>query len=110
MTIVAAPPGKTVELRTETKAEKGGAGGIAVATHVVLIIWALVTAIPVLWVLMSSLKTDNEIFVDSWRPPASLQFEQLRPGLDRVAVLLLLPQLLHRGHRVDADRHGARAR
>ena len=30
MTIVAAPPGKTVELRTETKAEKGGAGGIAV--------------------------------------------------------------------------------
>ena len=74
MTIVAAPPGQTVELRTETKTEKGGTGGITVATHAVLIIWALVTAIPVLWVLMSSLKTDNEIFVDSWRPPASLQF------------------------------------
>ena len=75
MTIVAAPPGQTVELRTETKTEKGGTGGITIATHAVLIIWALVTAIPVLWVLMSSLKTDNEIFVDSWRPPASLQFE-----------------------------------
>ena len=75
MTIVAAPPGQTVELRTETKGEKGGTGGITIATHAVLIIWALITAIPVLWVLMSSLKTDNEIFVDSWRPPASLQFE-----------------------------------
>ena len=74
MTLVAAPPGETVKLRTETTATKGGAGGIAVLTHVVLIVWSLVTAIPVVWVLMSSLKTDNEIFVDSWRPPATLQF------------------------------------
>lgn len=74
MTLTTAAPGATVELRTEQTGEKGGAGGIVALTHVVLITWSLITAIPVVWVLMSSLKTDNEIFVDSWRPPASLQF------------------------------------
>lgn len=44
-------------------------------THVVLIVWSLLTAVPILWVLASSLKTDNEIFVDSWKPPAVLRFD-----------------------------------
>lgn len=57
-------------------APKGGTDKVLTPiTHVVLVIWTLVTMIPVLWVLASSLKTDNEIFVDSWRLPASLQFQ-----------------------------------
>lgn len=47
-------------------------GGV---THVVLVIWSLVTAIPILWVLASSLKTDTEIFLDSYRLPKELMWE-----------------------------------
>ncbi|OYN96781.1 carbohydrate ABC transporter permease [Enemella evansiae] len=49
--------------------------GLSVVTQVVLIIWTLVTVIPVLWVFSSSLKTDNEIFVDSWKLPKTLMFQ-----------------------------------
>lgn len=44
-------------------------------THVSLVLWALIVGVPVLWVLASSLKTDNEIFVNSYLPPKSLRFE-----------------------------------
>lgn len=77
MTIAAAPPGDEIKLRAETalKREKEGFSPLSILTHVILIGWALVTGIPVLWVLLSSLKTDNEIFVDSWKPPAALRFD-----------------------------------
>lgn len=47
-------------------------GGV---THVVLIIWSLVTAVPILWVLASSLKTDTEIFLESYRLPRALMWD-----------------------------------
>ena len=75
MTITAAPPGESLRLRTETAPRRGGERGLTFFTHLFLVVWALITGIPVLWVLMSSLKTDNEIFVESWKPPASLRFD-----------------------------------
>ncbi len=75
MSLRTANPGAGVELRTETAPKIKGERGLTTATHVILIVWSVITGLPILWVLMSSVKTDSEIFVDSWRPPAALQFD-----------------------------------
>lgn len=52
-----------------TTGKAAGAAPLTVVTHVVLILWAIATAVPIIWVLGSSLKTDNEIFIQSYRLP-----------------------------------------
>lgn len=52
-----------------TTPKAAGGGPLTAITHVILIAWALATAIPILWVLGSSVKTDNEIFIQSYRLP-----------------------------------------
>lgn len=37
--------------------------------------WALVTSLPLLWAVISSFKTDDEILNRPWSPPASMQFD-----------------------------------
>lgn len=75
MTLTTAPPGSEVKLRTEQAPKISGERGLTAATHVILIVWSLIIGLPLLWVLLSSVKTDTEIFVDSWRLPQALQFE-----------------------------------
>ncbi|MFW6598544.1 carbohydrate ABC transporter permease [Propionibacteriaceae bacterium Y2011] len=82
---VTEPKDTTVEQRSAAGAGNGsgdeltkrGASGTVtmVITYVILGIWTLITVIPILWVLASSLKTDNEIFIDSWRLPQNLMWE-----------------------------------
>lgn len=67
-------PGQEIQLPEETGPKGGGEKRLTILTHIVLIGWTLIVLVPLIWVLMSSLKTDNEIFVDSWKPPAELQF------------------------------------
>nr|WP_230860613.1 carbohydrate ABC transporter permease [Actinoplanes aureus] len=43
--------------------------------HLAMLAWAVVTALPLIWAVMSSLKTDEEILNHPWSPPASPQFE-----------------------------------
>lgn len=40
-----------------------------------LIFWSLVVIVPMVWVLVTSFKTDQEIFFSPWLPPAKLMFE-----------------------------------
>jgi N-acetylglucosamine transport system permease protein len=40
-----------------------------------MLAWAVVTALPLLWAVISSLKTDQEILNEPWAPPSSLHFE-----------------------------------
>jgi N-acetylglucosamine transport system permease protein len=50
--------------------------GVAnVFSHGILVLWALLTTFPLLWVLVSSLKSDGEILSDPWGLPAALRFE-----------------------------------
>jgi len=37
--------------------------------------WSLVVIVPMVWVLVTSFKTDQEIFFSPWLPPAKLMFE-----------------------------------
>ncbi|WP_027346523.1 carbohydrate ABC transporter permease [Hamadaea tsunoensis] len=46
-----------------------------VPLHVVMMAWAVVTAFPLLWAVMSSLKSDSEILDSPWTPPSRPHFD-----------------------------------
>ncbi|WP_406387394.1 carbohydrate ABC transporter permease [Streptomyces sp. NBC_00887] len=48
---------------------------LAGSTHVVLIGWSLVVTLPLLWAVISSLKTADEIFTSPWSVPDKPQFD-----------------------------------
>ncbi|KHD75584.1 sugar ABC transporter permease [Actinoplanes utahensis] len=43
--------------------------------HLAMLAWAVVTALPLLWAVTSSLKTDQEILNEPWSPPARPHWE-----------------------------------
>jgi N-acetylglucosamine transport system permease protein len=50
--------------------------GVAnVFSHGFLVLWAVLTTFPLLWVLVSSFKNDTEILSDPWGLPGALRFE-----------------------------------
>ncbi|HEX5542059.1 MAG TPA: carbohydrate ABC transporter permease [Micromonospora sp.] len=50
--------------------------GVAnVFSHVSLLLWGMLTVFPLLWVLISSFKSDKEILSDPWNLPETLQVE-----------------------------------
>ncbi|WP_173318141.1 carbohydrate ABC transporter permease [Streptomyces fulvorobeus] len=59
---------------------RGGKGGkdggvLNVFSHGMLVVWALMVGVPLLWVLWSSFKTSNGILTDPWGLPTSLHWE-----------------------------------
>ncbi|MEV6654826.1 carbohydrate ABC transporter permease [Streptomyces sp. NPDC051219] len=46
-----------------------------VFSHGVLVIWAVMVVLPLLWAVMTSFKTDADIFTSPWSLPDSLHFE-----------------------------------
>jgi N-acetylglucosamine transport system permease protein len=55
-----APPAKSAGIKPNVKREVSAFSGLA---HIGLIAWALVTAAPLLWVLLASFKSNTEIFL-----------------------------------------------
>ncbi|MFK0099584.1 MULTISPECIES: carbohydrate ABC transporter permease [unclassified Streptomyces] len=62
-----APAGK------EKKSSEGKT--LNVFSHGVLIIWAILVVLPLLWAIMSSFKTDDSILSTPWKLPDTLHFE-----------------------------------
>ena len=52
--------------------ELGVANGFS---HGFLLLWAALTALPLLWMFISSFKSDGEILADPWGLPGALRFE-----------------------------------
>ncbi|AXG80930.1 carbohydrate ABC transporter permease [Streptomyces paludis] len=50
-------------------------GVLNVFSHGVLVIWAFLVAMPLLWAVMTSFKDDRSIFVSPWSLPDRLHFE-----------------------------------
>ncbi|HVX45217.1 MAG TPA: carbohydrate ABC transporter permease [Mycobacteriales bacterium] len=48
---------------------------VNVISHGCLVVWALLVTFPLLWMLVTSLKSDQEIFSSPWRPPSTLHFD-----------------------------------
>jgi N-acetylglucosamine transport system permease protein len=44
-------------------------------SHAFLVVWAVLTALPLGWALISSFKSDHEILTDPWGLPATLRFD-----------------------------------
>ncbi|WP_262286163.1 carbohydrate ABC transporter permease [Micromonospora sp. MA102] len=77
----------TLDRPTTTAAEKPGAArgedrrlrrelGVAnLFSHGFLLLWAALTALPLLWMFISSFKSDGEILSDPWGLPGALRFE-----------------------------------
>ncbi|HBM54532.1 MAG: carbohydrate ABC transporter permease [bacterium] len=47
----------------------------AVSTQTVLIGWAVTVIFPMIWMIYSSFKTDQELFFSPWAPPVELQWD-----------------------------------
>ncbi|MFI2345555.1 carbohydrate ABC transporter permease [Streptomyces sp. NPDC019443] len=67
------PVVKTTALPARTKRTEGGV--LNVFSHGVLVIWAIMVVLPLLWAVMTSFKTDKAIFTSPWSLPDSLHFE-----------------------------------
>ncbi|AWK11803.1 sugar ABC transporter permease [Streptomyces spongiicola] len=58
------------------KGGRRGRGGVLNAfSHGVLVLWAFMVVMPLLWAVMTSFKDDNAIFSSPWSPPDRLHFE-----------------------------------
>lgn len=59
-----------------TRKEKKAEGAtLNVFSHGILIIWAIMVVMPLLWAVMTSFKTDRAIFTSPWALPDKLHFE-----------------------------------
>ncbi|GAB2797803.1 carbohydrate ABC transporter permease [Streptomyces chlorus] len=65
------PPGAPAK---EPKAKREG-GVLNVFSHGILVIWAIMVALPLLWAVMTSFKDDASIFGSPWSLPDELHFE-----------------------------------
>ncbi|TXL89307.1 carbohydrate ABC transporter permease [Streptomyces sp. NBC_01725] len=67
------PPVTKVNVPPEKDKREGTV--LNVFSHGVLVIWALLVVLPLLWAVMSSFKDDNSIFSSPWALPDKLHFE-----------------------------------
>jgi N-acetylglucosamine transport system permease protein len=45
------------------------------SAHGLLVVWALVSTVPLLWAVLTAFKSDREIFTNSWSLPSEWRFE-----------------------------------
>ncbi|MBI0377973.1 carbohydrate ABC transporter permease, partial [Streptomyces albiflaviniger] len=64
------PPGFTPEGRIGSEGKV-----LNVFSHGILAVWGLLVTLPLLWAVMSSLKTDKQIFTSPWGLPSALHFD-----------------------------------
>ncbi len=64
------PPGFTPEGRIGSEGKV-----LNVFSHGILVVWGLLVTLPLLWAVMSSLKTDKQIFTSPWGLPSALHFD-----------------------------------
>jgi N-acetylglucosamine transport system permease protein len=57
--------------------EEKAAGGrtLNIFSHGMLILWAFMVVLPLLWAVMTSFKTDKDIFSSPWALPDTLHFD-----------------------------------
>ncbi len=73
--LVAARPRLAPTPRAGAGTASLGHRAVSAASHLVLGAWALLVVFPFLWMLVTSFKTDREIFFSPWSLPASIQWD-----------------------------------
>ncbi|WP_416967669.1 carbohydrate ABC transporter permease [Streptomyces sp. 4F14] len=69
------PVVKTSGEKSPAPGEKRDRGVLNVFSHGVLIIWAILVVLPLLWAVMTSFKTDSAIFNSPWSLPDGLHLD-----------------------------------
>ncbi|MFE6133380.1 MULTISPECIES: carbohydrate ABC transporter permease [unclassified Streptomyces] len=69
------PPVMKTKVQPAAPAKKTSGSVLNVFSHGVLVIWAIMVVLPLLWAVMTSFKTDRAIFTSPWSLPDSLHFE-----------------------------------
>jgi N-acetylglucosamine transport system permease protein len=67
------PPGLPAHLHTE--GPSGGERTLNAVSHVLLAVWALLGTVPLLWAVLTSFKSDREIFTSPWSLPTEWHFD-----------------------------------
>ncbi|BCJ63101.1 carbohydrate ABC transporter permease [Polymorphospora rubra] len=75
MTVLDRAPAGAAPARKTDPAPRRETGVANAFSHGFLLLWGLLTAFPLLWVLVSSFKSDAEILGDPWGLPSALRFE-----------------------------------
>ncbi len=68
----AAAAGRPAPQKRGSRRETGGAN---VFSHGFLLVWGALTVLPLLWMFLSSFKSDSEILSDPWGVPGALRLE-----------------------------------
>ncbi|MDF2708278.1 MAG: transporter permease subunit [Nonomuraea muscovyensis] len=50
-------------------------GPLSALSHAALLLWTVLTVVPILWTFLASVKSEDEIFGDAWSLPASLRWD-----------------------------------
>ncbi|MFJ8077332.1 carbohydrate ABC transporter permease [Streptomyces sp. NPDC096176] len=70
------PVAKTAGTEPQPRRRSGGQGRVLNAfSHGILILWAFMVVMPLLWAVMTSFKDDRSIFTSPWALPDKLHFE-----------------------------------
>ncbi|MFF4411377.1 carbohydrate ABC transporter permease [Streptosporangium sp. NPDC001559] len=72
-------------MATATGPRRSSGPTIAVA-QVFLVLWAVISTAPLLWAVVSSLKSDPEIVADPWSLPAALRWENFARAWDSASI------------------------
>lgn len=84
------------------RARRAGLSPGRVLVHVVLVAWALIVIFPMLWLIYTSFKADQEIFFSPWALPSTLQWDNFARAWTKArvgqfffnSVVVVLPALL----------------
>ena len=74
----------------------------AISTQTVLVAWSVIVIFPMLWMVYSLFKTDQELFFSPWSPPAELQWDNFERAWNKAHVgeyllntlIVVIPALL----------------
>ncbi|WP_214322342.1 carbohydrate ABC transporter permease [Nonomuraea sediminis] len=61
-------------------------GPLSALTHVALLVWTVLVAVPILWTFLSSVKSEDEIFGNAWTLPATLHWDNFVRAWDKAHV------------------------
>ncbi|MEU4573082.1 carbohydrate ABC transporter permease [Nonomuraea sp. ATR24] len=61
-------------------------GPLATLTHLALLLWTVLTVVPILWTFLASVKSEDEIFGDAWSLPATPRWDNFARAWDQVNI------------------------
>lgn len=87
MTTLATPPRHHADPPVNRSRASGGDRAVAISTHTLLVIWSLIVLIPLVWVLMTSFKSTQEVLSGSpLALPAKLHWENYANAWDQAGI------------------------